>query len=391
MTLFGRVLRFGDPESADVVIFDETGADELRKAIHPRHRVAVFPVRPDEVWMGFRVAGAFIRLVPGIRIAEARRHPRGVTRGLLKELRGIYHHACLAVIGPSAVVTFIDNSGEFAWLSRRCRQFPFIAIQNGTRLPSAVDIDPDYYLQHLFSFGRREIEEFPAMGYKVDNFHPVGSLRACLNWHQTSVSEDFDLVVVSTWRGNIGFPRDVADSMRSMRTMDELLAIYLQKRQLRGAVILRAARGGEHWTMPEMGMNEEEYVRSVYRGTADIIEADFVTRNVYPVMRSGRLVVTCLSTAVLEAFGWGKKVLYCNFTGTDLYHRGLDPAILTTDATQDGLFARLDALLAIPQAEYEERYRALRRYYIANPENQSTTLAITDGLDEIMASSKCVR
>ena len=56
---------------------------------------------------------------------------------------------------------------------------------------------------------------------------------------------------MSCWRGNIGYAKDVEDSMKAMRLMDETLAQYLQNRDLKTAVILRSERDSDQWVMPE--------------------------------------------------------------------------------------------------------------------------------------------
>ena len=52
-------------------------------------------------------------------------------------------------------------------------------------------------------------------------------------------------------------------------------------------------------------------------------------RNIFPLIQQSEMVISCLSTAAIEAYGLGKKTLFCNFTGTDLYHQDIDDSILT--------------------------------------------------------------
>ena len=124
----------------------------------------------------------------------------------------------------------------------------------------------NYYCQHLFCFGRREPDVFPQYGYKVDNFHPVGSSQLSKNYSRelSNLEPIYDVLLVSCWRGNIDFAPDVAESMTAMREMDIRLAKYLSQRQLKSAVILRSERNSDDWFMAEVGMNEEEYYKEIY-------------------------------------------------------------------------------------------------------------------------------
>lgn len=387
MKLLGRRVRFGDRARADVVIYDVTGSQYVRRALNPALSVAAFEARPPELRVSARILWSFFRNLAEIQLKSVDRS-HGTLRGVVRELWLIYVKSDLLAMRPKAVVTFIDNSPNFHWLSRHCRTVPFIAIQNGSRLRFVTTGDDRYYLQHLFSWGRHEQDLFPQLNYVVETYHPVGSLVASLHFVPADQvpAKAIDLLVVSTWRGNIGFSQDVRDTMRSMRIMDELLAEYIRSRGIKAAVILRAARDSDHWMMPEIGATEEEYYQKMYGNSIEIIDTDFSTRNIFPLMQRSRVVLSCLSSALHEAFGIGKKVLYCNFTGTDIYHADLDEAIVASDSDRDAFYVRLDALLSLPTGEYHQKYRLLQYYYMSNPDTEPTHRSIARGIDEIISA-----
>ncbi len=390
MKILGRTVRFGDPESADIVIFDECNSNIVRKALNKKYSVAVFNTRPEDIWLGLNVIFYFFIFFGQLQFKEGVKHRRGFVMGFLRQLRFIYFESCLVAMKPKAVVTFIDNSSSFGWLSKNCRRFPFIAIQNGSRLSYAAEEDSSYYLQHLFCFGAHEINLFTKLGYHVENFYPVGSLVASLHFDRQVASLDgkYDLLVVSTWRGNIGFQQDVKDTMRSMKIMDHLLAQYITSRGIRAAVILRAERDSEHWNMPEIGSHEEDYYREIYGDCISIIETDFTKRNIFPLMQQSRVIVSCLSSALLEAFGIGKKILYCNFTGVDSYHQDLDTSIVTSDSNYGSFAEKIDELLKMPQAEYSRLHRECKKYYMSNPDDRPTYQAIAEKMDKIIEKAE---
>lgn len=390
MKVFGKDLRLGDPKAVDIVIFDECNSVYVRAALSSRHSVAVLKMRPYEILFGPKIFVYFFRFFGQLSLSEAVAHPRSAVHGVLRQLRAIYFESCLAAMKPKAVLTFIDNDGNFHWLSRKCREFPFIAIQNGARLRYASAEDTGYYLQHFFCWGTHESELYSDLGYEVEKYYPVGSLLASLTLDGSpSVElEPIDLLIVSTWRGNIGFPPDVVDTMRSMKIMDQLLARYIGARTLKAAIILRAERNSEHWEMKGIG-TEYGYYREIYGESIEIIEADFKARTIYPTMQRSRLIVSCLSSALIEAYGMGKKVLYCNFTGANLYHCDIDSRIITEVSDSEIFFPLLDGLLAQPIDDYRQLHADSMRKMMSFPVGCSTHKAIADSVDKIIEEFQC--
>jgi len=396
MKVLGRDIRLGDPESADIVIFDETDNYHVRKALNKNYSIAIFNRRPEDIWIGFRVVLYFFRFLSQFSFKEAIKHRRGFLIGALSQLRSIYAESCLVAMKPKAVVTFIDNDSNFHWISKRCRRFPLIAIQNGFRpRPAPYDTNDysGYYLQHLFCMGRHAVELFPKMGYQVENFYPVGSLRASLNFdqQQSNFNDKYDMLVVSSWYGNCGYQQDAQDVMRSMKIMDHFLSKYIKDRAIKAAVILRRDRDSEHWFMPEIGMSEDNYYREIYGDCIEIIENTYPKRNIFPLMQESHIIVTCLCSALIDAFGIGKKVLFCDFIGSDWYYQDLPSSIVTHNSNYDSFAERLDELRKMPQAEYLQANQENQKYYISNPQDKPTYQAIAEKIDQIIENAKLMR
>jgi surface carbohydrate biosynthesis protein len=385
MKIKGRRVIFGNPQPVDVLIFDEVNSQYVRKAINKKYSIGIFHVRPEDIFIAPLVFFHFLVLLPRIQFKEIKSSDRGWLISLFRQLKLMYFIACFVIIRPKAIVTLIDNSCDFHWLSKNCRRFHFIAIQNGSRLSFMSVGQDDYHLQHFFCFGEHEKSQFSRIKYTVENFYPVGSLIASLHFADPkTITQQYDILVLSAWRGNIGFPQDAKDTMRSMRIMDELLSKYLEHRKLKAAIILRSERNGQHWFVPEIGSNEEDYFNGIYGITATVIETDFSKRNIFPLMQESRLIISCLTSALLEGFGIGKKALFCNFTGTDKYHLDFDPAIITTDRSFEKFSKQLDELLAMPQKVYDQEYRELQQYYMHFPEKNTTYEVIADTIDDII-------
>jgi surface carbohydrate biosynthesis protein len=386
MIISGRKVFFSSPLTADIVIFDECNEEFIREALPSHFTVAVFNQRPEDLWLGLSVIMQFLKLLSAITRSDIKSHPAGIFRGFLRQLKMVYFWACLLVMNPKAVVTFIDNSSTFGWLVQRCKNFPFVAIQNGGRLSYALADDPGISHQHLFCFGEHETKLLPDNGWNVEYFYPVGSLIASLKFTQQHQNKEiqYDLLVSSSWRGNIGFPQDVQDTMRSMMIMDNLLSAYIRLRGIRAAVVLRAERDSEHWYIPELGQTEEEYYQAAYGDDIQIIETHSHTRNIYSVIEQSKTVVACLTTVLLEAMGIGKKILFFNYTGTDLYHRDFHKDLVFVESDEKRFTEKMDALLAMPQSQYDAQIEALKKYYMNFDEKMPTYQVIASTLNSII-------
>ena len=365
-------MHFSKPDSTDIIIFDETNSNQVELVIPESLTVSIFKIRPMEFYITLRILFSFIRNLKYFTFRNSVASNRGWSYKILWQLRCIYIKADLISRNPKAIITSIDNSGNFGWLSENYHLAPCIAIQNGFRLTYDSNLQSKYYCQHLFCFGEREVKDYPKLGYKVDHFHPVGSLNLSLNFDSQlcDIKPIYDLLVVSCWRGNIGYAKDVEDSMKAMRLMDESLARYLQNRALKTAVIMRSERDSDQWVMPEIGMSEEDYYKSIYGDLIEIIDVHFIERNVYPVMQSAEVIVAGFSTTCLiEAYAMRKKVLYMNFCGNNKYHCDFKSEILfeAHDDKSPSFESRLNDLLEISSQEYVMKHEETMKYYMEDP------------------------
>ena len=386
LQLYSIKIVFSSLPKVDIVIYDEVNSNFIEKIIGERYSIKIFKVRPIVLYFSFKIFTVFFKLFYKLDIKFIVRNKRGMLIGFLLEIRRLYVLACLISMKPKAIVSLIDNSEDYHWLSKNCKSFPFIAIQNGSRLKYALIEHTDFYLQHYFCFGTHEKKLFSQIGIKVENYYPVGSLVASLAFKPKEYlfSKCYDILVISCWRGNIGFSKEVRETMKSMHIMDELLSKYLHEKNLKAAIILRSEEEKEHWYMPDVGMTELEYYKGLYPEDVEIIKNQLDERNIYPLLQQSNLLISCLSSALIEGFGIGKKALFCNFTGTDEYHLDFDPAIVTTDSSYENFSKQLDALLDMAQQDYNYEYRKLQQYYMHFPERKTTHELIADTIDDII-------
>tara|TARA_B110000438_G_C15796058_1_gene642898 strand:+ start:189 stop:1124 length:936 start_codon:yes stop_codon:yes gene_type:complete len=309
--------------------------------------------------------------------------------GMLKQIECAHIKATLAWIKPKAVVTGIDNSERWSWLSDNCSDIPFFAIQNGCRLSFESNSKVAFSSQHYFCFGEREIVDFPKLGYRVGSFYPVGSLLASRHFKKNASDEalHYDILIVSCWRGNIGFRKDVRDSMKSMELMDKTIFKYLKNRHLKMAVILRSERQSDDWIMPDIGCSEEDYFKSIYGDTIKLIDSNFSERNVYSEMLKAKVLLAAFPTTCLfEAFGWGKKILYANFCENETYFSDVSNKILFdyNGKNEDDFFGLLDDLLTKRYDDYVLDNKELMNYYMKLSKSMATEDAIKQKIVELL-------
>ncbi len=383
-------MHFSKSSSSDVIIFDETNASLIQSVIPKGLTVSIFKTRPMDFHITPSIILSFLKNLRYLKFKNSGFSNRSFFYKIFFQFLCGYIKADLLSRNPKAIVTSIDNCSKFAWLSENYQLAPCIAIQNGFRLSYDANSMNKYYCQHLFCFGEREIADFPRMNYKVDNFYPVGSLNLSLNFDNqlTDIKPKYDLLVVSCWRGNIGYAQDVEDSMKAMRLMDETLAKYLQNRDLKVAIIMRSERDSDQWVMPEIGMSEEDYYKSIYGDLIKIIDVNFAQRNIYPVMQSAEVIVAGFSTTCLiEAYAMRKKVLYVNFCGNNKYHRDFKSEILfeAHDDKSASFESRLNALLEISSQEYVMKHEETMEFYMRDP-LISPRDHIRSGINDIISS-----
>lgn len=221
---------------------------------------------------------------------------------------------------------------------------------------------------------------------EVENYYPSGSLIGSIFSKKITRNKEkeFDVLIVSCWRGNIGYKKDVQDSMKSMKIADNLMAKYLSNRNLKVAIILRSERDGDHWHMSEIGLNEEEYFKSIYKKDVKIIDVDFKKRNIYELINKSDLIISAFgTTALLEAYGVGKKILYTIFSDDNRYHEIFDSSILCLNPEWKYFKKSLDEIISIDNKKYFSEHNKNMSFYMNQP-MPNTLVYINSKIKEII-------
>lgn len=369
MTFFNRKLKFNSPPQSDIVIFERIGSQRIKGLILLDLPSYVFDSKLEEIFISVKILFYFVVYLKYFSI-QAIKNFRRLPRAIAGQLWRIYLLSCIKSIRPKVVVTWIDNNDIFHWLCEHYEDSEFVAIQNGSRTKVEMNgLKKPYKIGHFFCFGEYERAIYSEFGHKVDHYYPIGSvLGGYYKYGAKNIDKlKYDICVVSCWRGNIGNGPDVQRTMESMRKMDFFLSKYIREYDLNVSIIMRSEPNSPDRNIPVYG-DEKKYFRNMYPDHVELIDPDFKARNVYEIMDQSSIIVSAGSTAVREAFGWGKKVLFCDFTGTNLFN-DYDPVILCRDEDYDLFKTRLDEIRYMPYEEYisiTKNYAAYLMNYNSN-------------------------
>lgn len=266
----------------------------------------------------------------------------------------LYLLSCLEYIKPAVVITFIDNSGPFQALSRLYRGAEFYAIQNGVKTRGDVTAGA-ISLPNLFCFGQHEIDLYRQYGHQVDRYYPVGALIG--GYYRSRVVPEgkpqYDLCLVSQWRSAVMNGTACPALKLGIDRLNGLLARYVSERGV--SLCVATCFGSEE---------EKHFYHTAFGGRATIVDYDRLNLSTYGAMDQSRVVVTVDSCAALEAFGWGQKVLFCDYTGDRDRELALPELCLSQAPDYAEFSAKLDRLMKIEKDEYLAAAGQRMKYYM---------------------------
>jgi len=222
-------------------------------------------------------------------------------------------------------------------------------------------------MPHFFCFGECEVDLYKKHNQDIDNFYPVGSLKGgyyktCISRSNTKV--DFDICFVSDLLLSFSKGHVLSKFELGVSCLYKLVHKYLAEDPLTCCIAMRST--DEHDQKIE-----NEYLGSIFENRVKIIKRNDVQMSTYAAMDRSSVVISWNSTAVYEAFGWGKKVLLCNLSGDESYQSPL-PEICTMNVNNYDVFkTKLDYLRQLDENEYrkitESHARYLMNYDFDNP------------------------
>lgn len=343
-------LRFRDPEKGNIVVFDYEGSDIIKKFILYNIKFTILPVRGEIFYISARIIALFTKNLLWVYLFYKK----------YKGLYLVYLLSCIQYIKPKIAITFIDNNSLFHALSEIYNEATFYAIQNGIRNQYAIakpicnkaygDVDSNV---NFFCFGQHEIDLYKKNTFMIAKFHPVGSLIGGYYRDQQKKPVDykFDLCLVSQWRSQTMLDKTSHNKKKPFVTLDAYLQKFINERRL-SLCIARATQEPE----------EIHYFKKTYGNLAHIVDFNRFNFSTYIAMDSSKVILTFCSTAGYEVFGWGKKVLFCNFSGDKNYNFPMNGICSVNDDDYEKFKNKLNWLIDIEDEEYLRSTRDASRY-----------------------------
>ena len=289
-----------------------------------------------------------------------------------KSVRLAYICSILDVLQPRIVITTVDNSVHFYHIARYYSKCRFLAIQNGSRqhlsnLQSISSIrkstlsivskenDQDIFIPEFACFGQHEINLYH--GKQVGKFIPIGSLAdsyyRASKFYQRNRPKIYDICVVSSGTMT-SWDTESADGSGPLASY----AIRYGKENNKLVCI-----AGKRHANSLLRKKEIEWYRKYIADDAENIQP--VKKNefsTYQLIDSSEVSVSFMSTALLEGFCRNNKVLFCNYTGDNLWDFPVEGLWTLTDKSYQKFSERMDELLSISRNEFNKLSKDAKMY-----------------------------
>ncbi len=354
-----KSIRIQTPQKAPVLVFDPEGSKDLINLVLPGIQYSSLPIRNE-----------FFYLSPIILMMMIKNfNYRALISGkkVISLIYLSYIYTITECIQPSIVITYVDNQPTFQWLSRNYPNAQFFAVQNGARNKSDLYDslkNPDQTvikmsMPNFICFGQDDVDNYTRFGHQIDHFYCKGSLRCSYYRYctpRTPGKNTYDICLVSQYIKEI-FDNDNSLGFKEAFTeILQLLKKYLEIHHSHTCVALRSSSA-----------EEKKYYSDFFGDLVTIIPQnpnDFFST--YRAMDFSEVIIGFTSTAPLEAFGWGKKVLYCNYWGdfeiAEFYHSGI---CSITQKDYDSFEQSLSLLLMMDSEEFTQKTKDAQRYMMA--------------------------
>ena len=329
----------------DIVIYHDSDSDSIKKYLLSGLNKSIIIIDPFVINLNFRIFLSFIKNIFKIK--------RGIPYKRFTFM--VYQYSYIEFLKPKVVVTFNDNSMIFHWLAINYVDANFYAIQNGSRV--RYDLYYHYYqittytLTNFFCFGDYEVEKYIEYGHYVKNFIPVGSFRFAMyrdKYRNTNISKKYDIALVSQNKPTT-FDGSNAKLKENLELIDQYLSSFLRKnRQLSFIILCRSERDSI------VGKQEKQYFRSVYGDKVDLRFFDDMPSSTYTGIDQSDLIICCCSTALMEAAGAGKKVLFCDYSGDKIWADYPSGIWLHTEKSSVSFNNHVQRAITSRESDYDE-------------------------------------
>ncbi len=149
------------------------------------------------------------------------------------------------------------------------------------------------------------------------------------------------------------------DIARALLLLDDHLLRFALERSLKIAIACAGSTAGEL-----------AYLRGKFSDAGKVFPNNTEKLMTYRLMQASRLVVTNWSTAGIEALGWGKKVLFCNFSDDAKVGFPTPGPWRLVDRSYAAFADAMTTLRYMPDEEYLELSSHIRQMHMNYPSQE---------------------
>jgi surface carbohydrate biosynthesis protein len=365
-----KKIKFRNFKQNSVLVFDKNGEAILKEAVLLNLSYTVLPVRQEYFNLSFQIIGLCFKnwLKFTLLVYSGKRlNCRGI-------LRNGYYLSCIEYIEPSVVIAVIDNSALFFALAKYYKKAKFISIQNGCRIYQDIGMSPcKSNIYKFMCFGNYEKDLCSKYKFDTKTYYPVGSLRGGFYKYHLSqnIKSSFDICLVSQFR--VIYGDNDYEFKQCLNSINDYLSRFIKENITNKLCIASESDSNV----------EEEYFKKYY-DNAKYISNNRAKFTTYMCMDISDVIIAYNSTAAFEAFGWGKKVLFCNLMKSEDFRFPIPDMCLIGQNNYEIFKKKLNYLLKIDYAYYKKENQKHFKYFMNYDSKYPPHLSIRNNILDII-------
>ena len=287
------------------------------------------------------------------------------------DFKVIYFLSYIELHNSRVVITNIDNSVLFQKLWRLQKNIKYFAIQNGNRTKNELSNSNKMHLHNFFCFGKYDIDNFKRYGHTAEKFIPTGSLKSSIfiDKIKKKSQQKYDICLVSGWKDFL-FDDNLDFSFQGMKNnfvqIDRFIYDYLKINNYKTVIAMRYGKEAVEYNY------YKDYFGDMVELKDRIRPLKGETYRSYQAMYDSEVIISSCSTAAVEAFGMGKKVLLVDFSEDNRFANYEDGVWIVKENNYEVFKSKLDYLFNLNSADYKKETADYANYLMENEHTKPT-------------------
>jgi len=364
------------PKKTDILIYDRVGSEFIRRSLGKGKSWGILDVRGKTLNLYPPVLFYIISTIIGNFFVKST-YWKSINFRMAAEL------AAIKLIQPKLVITFVDNSRRFNFLSRIYLKATFIGVQNGLRGIEVADMAEYLCQTNFFCFGEETKKRYQTEGCQIGRYVVGGSLKEGLYREVAPSSHEkkYDFCWISQYR-----PERFEKTMPELRHNSLQLLEFIQKYCTENNKSLAIACSCKEKTFPY------EYrflLRVIQMKGVYLVPNDDDNFSSYRLIDQSRVSLTTNSTIGFESVSRGNKVLFCNFTNDEYYDvpSGYADGIWSlrgSGVTYDEFRDRLAVVSELSNTEWLQLTQNMAQFFVQGGDQPLPQQILREEIDRVL-------